>query len=75
MDSSYPFVNSDNAILLDLLCCRYHKLPSEILEIEDKRIAFDFNLSIMLRGIFSQNKEEKINNNNLSKMEYMLGRI
>ena len=36
--------------MIDELCQRYSKLPSDILGIKDERVSIDFNLSIMMKA-------------------------
>lgn len=45
-----PFVMSQQALLLDHLCKRYGKLPSEVMRLDDEMLSFQFDMAIMARG-------------------------
>lgn len=45
-----PFVMSQQALLLDHLCRRYGKLPSEVMHLDNEMLAYQFDMAIMARG-------------------------
>ncbi len=78
-----PFLKGDLPIIVDAMGCRYHKLPSEILELPLQE--FNLNVAIFLKAIEVEKKaqEERNKNNgtpvikgdNLPMGNFNLGRI
>lgn len=48
---------SQQAILLDHLCKRYGRLPSEVMHLDDEILSYQFDMAIMVRG-FQHEKEQ-----------------
>lgn len=59
------FFKGDLLFVVDAMCCRYHKLPSEILDLPLQE--FNFNVAIFLQSIQTEKKQHDEQMENIKK--------